>query len=284
MASEADGVSKRGLDSVEGSATPRVVQQRTSEWYELRRGTVSASQLSRPLGMFERRDRQTGEFDATERHAYFLRLRNRELDPPLDAESAIKANWGTVHEDRVLETYRQLRGDSELPLDVGSQPHSVHPWLRASPDGVVGDDGLVEIKCPYKLKDDMPHTTDWVENGPWSNFWIPNHYLAQMNVQMEVMDRPWCDHAVATSNGIRIERVPRDKELFEGIMEYIHAFYTAAKTEDAPMPTITRDDRARIRALFDAHIVRVIDYSADARSNNSYLGTHSLPDLLPPLF
>lgn len=254
-------------------------QQRTTEWYELRRGCVNASQLSKPLGLFQRRDHASGAFDDRERAAFFQQLRDRALDPPLDEDSAEKCAWGTANESLVLACYQQLRGDAQPPRDAGSVAHPRFPWLRASPDGLVGDDGLVEVKCPFKLKDDMPPAEDFVQNGRFRNFWIMPHYLAQMAVQLEVADREWVDHAVATCHGVRVERVPRDRVFFQGLMYYIEPFYYAA-THNMPLPELTHEDRARIRAIFQAHVSKVAAHSAAAREQHSYLGSHRVENLL----
>ena len=50
-------------------------------------------------------------------------------------------------------------------------------WLGASPDGLIGEDGLLEIKCPTKR----------LYSG------VPWHYMAQVQGQLHILDRRWCD-------------------------------------------------------------------------------------------
>ena len=53
--------------------------------------------------------------------------------------------------------------------------HKTHLWLGATPDGTIGEDGLLEIKCP------MHRTHEH----------LPAHYMPQVQGQLEIMDRAW---------------------------------------------------------------------------------------------
>ena len=71
-----------------------------------------------------------------------------------------------------------------------------------SPDGLIGDDGLIEIKCPNRTK----HVKEIIEGLE------PKAYLMQMHTGMLVTDRDWCDY-VGYYDGmpmrtVRIERDP----------------------------------------------------------------------------
>ena len=63
-------------------------------------------------------------------------------------------------------------------------------YVGCSPDGLVGDEGLIEIKC----KNDTNHLFAVINN------WIdPKHY-AQMQFQMLVTGRKWCDYVLFNDN------------------------------------------------------------------------------------
>jgi hypothetical protein len=68
--------------------------------------------------------------------------------------------------------------------ETGLVVHRDYDFIAASPDGLVGLDGAVEIKCPY------PHYT----KEPYSIFDKKRSmYLMQVYMQMEVLDVDWCD-------------------------------------------------------------------------------------------
>lgn len=84
-------------------------------------------------------------------------------------------------------------GFCELDEDVG-----------ASPDGMVGDDGLVEIKC----KTDVVFVKELLSDE------IDPEHISQMQFQMMVTDRKWCDYVVYNPNfekSLIIRRVNRDE-------------------------------------------------------------------------
>jgi exodeoxyribonuclease (lambda-induced) len=82
--------------------------------------------------------------------------------------------------------------------------------IGCSPDGIVGDNGLVEIKCPLKINH-MKYLLGGV---------VPSDYYAQVQGQLLVMDREWCDFVSYNPNfkepfKIMIVRVTRDVEYTE---------------------------------------------------------------------
>ena len=107
-----------------------------------------------------------------------------------------------------------------------------NPFLGASPDGYVYDPsklqsfGLVEIKCPYKyhaytptevsLKSDFFCEIVTQANGDQMFQLKRNHsYYRQVQGQMAITDRTWCDFVVYTTKGIAVERIAFDKDFWK---------------------------------------------------------------------
>ena len=89
----------------------------------------------------------------------------------------------------------------------------------ASPDGLIGDDGLVEIKCPNSAT----HIATLRGGG------IDRKYLLQMQWQMACTNRAWCDFAsfdprLPMEMQLHVERVNRDDELIAEIENEVTAF------------------------------------------------------------
>ena len=85
----------------------------------------------------------------------------------------------------------------------------LNEYVGVSPDGLIGDDGLVEIKCPT----DANFVRFMIEKKP------DTKYVWQMQHQMYVTDRKWCDFVVFNDNLDKIEimRVERDEAKIEKI-------------------------------------------------------------------
>lgn len=85
-------------------------------------------------------------------------------------------------------------------------------FVGVSPDGLIGDDGLIEIKCPT----DKTYTQYLIDGV------IKPEYYSQMQMQMLITNRNWCDYVVYNPNfkkTIIIKRVKADKEHMEKIGE-----------------------------------------------------------------
>jgi putative phage-type endonuclease len=125
--------------------------------------------------------------------------------------------WGT-------ETEPQARAAYEFEMDatvteVGFVNHPIIPMAGASPDGLVGDDGLLEIKCPES------HThLDTLLNEK-----VPDKYLQQMQWQMACTGRKWCDFVsfdprMPPHLQFWCQLVPRDDALVEAIEKDVIEF------------------------------------------------------------
>jgi predicted phage-related endonuclease len=90
-------------------------------------------------------------------------------------------------------------------VETGFIPHERITMSGASPDGLVGQDGLVEIKCPITATH-----IDTLLGGS-----VPSKYITQMQWQMACTGRQWCDFVsydprMPTNMQLFIKRVPRD--------------------------------------------------------------------------
>lgn len=102
-------------------------------------------------------------------------------------------------------------------LETGTNVEQVgfveeNEFIGVSPDGLVGDDGLIEIKCPQ----DKTYT-QYLLDGK-----IKPEYYSQMQMQMFITERLWCDYVVYNPNfkkSITIQRVYPDKEEIKRIAD-----------------------------------------------------------------
>ena len=169
-------------------------EQGSDAWHAERAGvTVTASMAGAVLGLNPHTNRNAA-----------MREKVREM---LGAEREFTGNAATAHgqksEPIARDAYEDLTG--ELVLLDGFSRHPDYDFIGASPDGLVGDRGLVEIKCPYAFKGKAK--TYSIDDKPY--------YFAQIQIQLEVLDRAWCDFVCWTADGMTVERVLRDPDWFE---------------------------------------------------------------------
>lgn len=136
--------------------------------------------------------------------------------------------WGVQQEPIAIQSYVSYQhdvGHQELIVSpIGFLVSPTHPFLGASSDGGVYDPsshphpyGFLEIKCPFKHRDHTPveacsdkgFCCD-LENTSGEDKVVlkRNHmYYCQVQGQMAIGDRPWCDFVIHTKTGLSIERI-----------------------------------------------------------------------------
>jgi putative phage-type endonuclease len=149
--------------------------QRTEEWFAARLGKVTASRVADVITRTK-----TGYGASRANYMAQLiceRLTGKQGDTYQNAAMA----WGTEQEPLARGAYEALTG--LLVEETGFVPHPTITMAGASPDGLIGDHGLVEIKCP--------NTATHIETLMSDT--VPGKYETQMQWQMACTDRKWCD-------------------------------------------------------------------------------------------
>ena len=187
------------------------VEQRSNEWFALRLGKVTASRVADLMAKTK-----TG-YSAT-RENYMAQLVVERISNS-QAESFTNAamQWGTDQEPYARAEYEATQG--VMVEEVGFVPHPTIEWAGASPDGLVGDDGCVEIKCP--------NTATMIETLLSQK--VPGKYITQMQFQMACTGRKWCDYVsfdprMPAKAQMFVRRVDRDDEYIAEIEAEIVKF------------------------------------------------------------
>lgn len=153
------------------------MEQRTVEWHQARLGKLTASRIA----------------DATARTKSGYGASRANLMADLVCERLTGASSGgyvNAAMQHGIDTEPEARSAYEFELgvtvqEVGFLDHPSIDMAGASPDGLVGDDGLLEIKCPQSAA----HIETLLTKT------VPEKYLKQMQWQMACTGRRWCDFA-----------------------------------------------------------------------------------------
>jgi len=126
-------------------------------------------------------------------------------------------------------------------------------WAGASPDGLIGDDGLIEIKCPFSKRKDEHPTFKTLREQPG--------YYAQVMFQLWVTDRQWCDFYQWAPGGTRLERVKIDQEWLDWALPALKQFHAEyLDTRDGPTAQEHLEPKRKIVDTPEAHkMVREYD-------------------------
>ena len=151
------------------------VQQRTDAWHQLRAGKVTASRVADIIA-------KTKTGYSTSRENYLAQLVcERMTGKPAESYSNSAMQWGTDQEPFARAAYEAAK--DVLVDELGFSTHPTISMAGASPDGLVGLFGLVEIKCP--------NTATHIDT--LLNQTVPTKYITQMQWQMACTQRQWCD-------------------------------------------------------------------------------------------
>lgn len=186
--------------------------QGSPEWLAARAGSLGASQVALAIAQTK------SGWGASRANIMAQLVAERLTGVPQDTFTNAAMLWGTDTEPHARAAYAFYR---DAPVtEVGLVRHPRIEGTHASPDGLVGDDGLVEIKCP--------NTATHIETLRGDK--VPTKYVTQMQWQMACTDRQWCDFAsfdprLPEEMRLFVTRVERDEtrigELEELVTEFL---------------------------------------------------------------
>lgn len=203
------------------------MEQRTEEWFAARLGCVTASRIADVCA-------RTQKGWGASRKNYMAELVIERLTSQrAEGFSNAAMQWGTDQEPEARIAY-EFYSDATV-LETGFVGHPSIAETGASPDGLVGPDGLVEIKCPNTATH-----IDTLDGGE-----IAQKYVLQMQWQMTCTGRKWCDFAsydprLPESMRLHVQRVERDDILIKALEKDVTEFLTEL-----------RDTVARLRNKYE---------------------------------
>jgi putative phage-type endonuclease len=167
------------------------MEQRSPEWFAERKGKVTASRIKDILATI-----RNGNWAAARKHYAAQLVAERLNDKPPEPFTNEYIEWGIAQEPLAREAYTKVTGNEVQ--DVGFINHPAIELAGASPDGLIGDEGCLEIKCPT--------TATHIETLLADE--IPEQHKLQMIWQMLCAKRAWCDFVSFDP------RLPEDMQLF----------------------------------------------------------------------
>lgn len=198
----------------------KLIEQRSPEWFKARSGKLTGSQVGAALGL-----------NPYKKPSDLMREMVRSHHG-LESEfiSNVATEWGTANEQSATNQFEMFH--SSVPVvETGFHVHPEHDWLGASPDGLLGDKGLIEIKCPYgQRKNEVPTFKPLAEQA---------HYQAQVQIEMFCTGREFCEFYQWAPNGDMLETEhSSDQWIFENLPK-LQAFYDSFLIE-REMPNAAR--------------------------------------------
>lgn len=187
------------------------ITQGSSDWIAARLGLVTASRVSDVVA-------KTKSGYSASRANYMAQLvAERLTGEPTEGFTSPAMQWGTEHEPLARAAY-EFFADRTVTT-AGFIPHPTIAMSGASPDGLVDEDGLIEIKCPNTAT----HIETLLEGA------VPSRYANQMQWQLACTGRQWCDFVsydprLPQELSLYVRRVPRDDQRISDLESEVAAF------------------------------------------------------------
>lgn len=167
-------------------AKQAIIEQRSQAWYRIRLGRFTASEVWKLLTEPKTKEaKEKGEWSAQAK-TYILDKVAETLTGFAKDFTSDATVWGIENEHLAREWYRKLTGyeakEAEF-IEYGKD-------AGGSSDGFVGNDGMIEIKCPFNTTNHLQHCLATDQKKFKENF--KEHYY-QIQANLLFSDRLWCD-------------------------------------------------------------------------------------------
>lgn len=187
------------------------IAQGSEDWFKARLGKVTASRVSDVIAKTK-----TG-WGASRKNYLAELVAERLTGVPAESYTNAAMKWGIDTEPQARAAYEFFRDSSVT--EVGFVQHPKIAMSGASPDGLIGNEGLLELKCPNTAT----HIDTLLAKA------IPDKYLVQMQWQMACAARTWCDFAsfdprMPEDLRLFVARVHRDEKRIAELEDVVRAF------------------------------------------------------------
>ena len=197
------------------------LQSQSSTWFEHRKGRLTASSFRAIC------------HTSCEKPSKSLIARILQLTPP---PKSAALTWGIRNEPKARKAYEFVMKSSHSSFSVettGLHVNLKYPYIGASPDGLTSctccGKGILEIKCPFSVRNSAPVNASCFNSSESGvhKLSVTHDYYYQIQGQMGIAERSFCDFVCWTLEDIYIERIFYDQEFFLSMEEKLCRFFVS---------------------------------------------------------
>lgn len=204
-------------------------QQGTPEWLQARCGVVTASEYETAISKLTRTSgkRKTGDPSAaSDKYAYEKAIERISGKPYGEPPKAWVLNRGHRMEELARIAYEDKTKEMVTESGIALTDDNLFGY---STDGLVGDDGLIEIKSPI----------DGLKIGEMFTTGDVSEYMHQIQGGMWLTGRKWCDLIMyvpdleIVGNDLYVQRVERDDNFIDAMVAQLLEFNSRVERFEA---------------------------------------------------
>lgn len=208
-----------------------MIEQGSIEWIKERLGKATASRIADIVA------KTKSGYSASRANYAAQLIAERLTSQPQESYTNAAMQWGTDTEPHARAAY-EFHADATAEL-CGFIPHPGIDMSGASPDGLVGTDGLIEIKCP--------NTNTHIETLLGQA--VPKKYLIQIQWQLACTKRQWCDFVsfdprMPEEMRLFIKRIDRDNAHIAELEKEVIAFLREVDARVSELSKLYRREAA----------------------------------------
>ena len=190
------------------------MNQGTPEWLAMRAGHCTASRFKDVLAKGK---------GITRRNYLTQIVTERLTGLPCESYRNAAMEWGIQQEPMARLSYEASRGVLVVETDFVTQDGIA--WVGCSPDGLIGEDGGVEIKCPQQSAVHVETLTSK----------MPTEHRAQIQGALWITGRKWWDFIsydprMPENLQLYVERIERDEDYIKTLADEVAAFLSEVES------------------------------------------------------
>lgn len=197
-------------------------------WHEQRKGRITASNFYRVKTKVD--SLKKGERNDLSAENLVSSLKGKSAPPNIPA-----LKYGREMEPTAKAAFLNIYKQSHINVshrECGLFIHDTKQFLGASPDLLLEcsccGKGVLEVKCPISVSNDIPTTSNlnYLVNSNGKDTLKKNHaYYAQVQGQMAIAKRKWCQFLVYTPKGMHLECIHLDMDYWQSLQDSLEWFY-----------------------------------------------------------
>lgn len=185
--------------------------QGSDEWFEIRKGKITASRIVDIMPGVK------GKYLASRKNYLAEKVIEILINESQEHFISEAMQWGIDNEPLARSAYEAITGT--FVDEVGFIDHDTIQLLGSSPDGLIGTDGGIEIKCPNTAQ----HLSAILTGN------VKRDYIFQMQTLMMCGNLQWCDYIsfdprMPNNLQLYIKRFPRDEIMIAEIIMEVEKF------------------------------------------------------------
>lgn len=217
-----------------------VSQADCTDWFEFRKGRITASKFYAVYTKVNSVKKAQLQGNSTNVDSLVSTIMN--YKPLSTGIPSLKYGRNMEEEAKVFYNNKMKKEHTDFGCrNCGLFLDIAKPYLGATPDQLVNckccGEGLLEIKCPYAIRHTKPDSEnlDYIIFDNDANICKlkSNHsYYAQVQGQMAITQKKWCDFFVYTAHGYYLERISLNEAYWLELCENLDFFWINFLSEE----------------------------------------------------